>query len=137
MVTVLADTSAWLEFEHASGSPAHLRIKHLLRQESLAWTEPVLMELLAGTKHEKDVIGTRTLLGTSRLLSVLPSVDFEQASEIYRACRRAGVAPRGLTDCLIAAVAQRHEVPVLAHDADLARIADVIGLALDPGSLRP
>ena len=63
--------------------------------------------------------------------------DFDAAARIYRRCRAAGVTPRGLIDCLIAAVAWRHEAPLLAHDADLARIAAVIGAPLDPASSGP
>jgi len=55
---------------------------------------------------------------------------------IYRRCRRAGVTPRGLIDCMIAAVAWRRRATVLAHDADLHRLASVIGFELDSASLR-
>jgi predicted nucleic acid-binding protein len=37
---------------------------------------------------------------------------------------------------MIAAVAIRHGVAVLSHDADFARIADVVALELDDASLR-
>ena len=39
--------------------------------------------------------------------------------------------PRKLIDCLIAAVAKRHEAALLACDVDLDRVARVIGLELD------
>jgi predicted nucleic acid-binding protein len=41
-----------------------------------------------------------------------------------------------LIDCLIVSVALRHDVAVLAHDVDLARMADVTPLRLDDASLR-
>jgi predicted nucleic acid-binding protein len=55
---------------------------------------------------------------------------------IYRRCRKAGVTPCGLIDRMIAAVAWRREASVLAHDADLDRVATVIGIELDRASLR-
>jgi predicted nucleic acid-binding protein len=55
---------------------------------------------------------------------------------IYRRCRRAGVTPRGMVDCMIAAVAWRHRATLLAYDADLDRLARVIGIDLDRASLR-
>jgi predicted nucleic acid-binding protein len=58
-------------------------------------------------------------------------VDFDAAARIYRACRRVGVTPRGMVDCMIAAVAARHGASLLAHDADLARIAGVLGIEVD------
>ena len=39
--------------------------------------------------------------------------------------------PRKLIDCLIAAVAKRHEAALLACDVDLDRVARVIGIQLD------
>jgi predicted nucleic acid-binding protein len=42
-----------------------------------------------------------------------------------------------MIDCVIAAVALRRNAVLLAHDVDLARIAQVIGVDLDPASLRP
>ncbi len=44
---------------------------------------------------------------------------------------------RGLLDCLIAAVAWRHEAALLAYDVDLARMAAVGGAPLDPASIGP
>jgi len=41
-----------------------------------------------------------------------------------------------MVDCLIAAVAWRRGAVLLAHDADLDRIAGVVGVELDEASLR-
>ena len=61
---------------------------------------------------------------------------FDGAVRVYRSCRSRGVTPRGLIDCMIAAVALAADVPVLAHDRDLARIAEVMDLRLDEATLR-
>ena len=46
---ILADTSAWMEFDRATGSPVDRRLTTLVGQRrSLATTEPVMMEVLAG-----------------------------------------------------------------------------------------
>jgi len=44
------------------------------------------------------------------------------------------VTPRGLVDCLIASVAHRHGATLLAADADLPRVAGVVGIDLDDAS---
>ncbi len=62
--------------------------------------------------------------------------DFDAAMLIYRRCRRAGVMPRGLIDCMIAAVAWRRNATLLSHDADLGRVAKVVGIERDKASLR-
>jgi hypothetical protein len=63
-------------------------------------------------------------------------VDFEAAARIYRRCRREGVTPRGMIDCMIAAVAWRRNATLLAHDIDLDRVARVMGIAVDAASTR-
>ena len=50
-------------------------------------------------------------------------MDAEQAAALHRACRRAGETPRSPNDCLVAAVALRHGVPVLHRDHDFTVLA--------------
>ncbi|MHB8506558.1 MAG: type II toxin-antitoxin system VapC family toxin, partial [Acidimicrobiales bacterium] len=78
---------------------------------------PVRMEVLAGARDERHLTELRGLLARANLLPTEP-VDYEEASAIYRACRRRGETVRKLIDCLIAAVAIRHDVPVLHADSD-------------------
>ena len=63
-------------------------------------------------------------------LAVAAAIDYDAAARIYRRCRAHGVAPRGLLDCLIAAVADRNGAALLTADGDLRRVAAVIGLRL-------
>ena len=46
--------------------------------------------------------------------------------------RVAGVTPRSLTDCLVAQVALREDVPLLARDRDFEAIASVCGMRMHP-----
>jgi predicted nucleic acid-binding protein len=39
-----------------------------------------------------------------------------------------------MIDCMIAAVALRHGATLLAFDVDMNRLAEVIGISLDPGT---
>jgi predicted nucleic acid-binding protein len=132
---ILADTSAWIEFDRASGSPVDHRLVELIDSSTdLAVTEPVVMELTVGARTagwERDL---RRMLAAFRLLRVDPVSDFDGAAQIYRSCRRSGVTPRGLLDCLIAAVASRHGADLLCRDRDLVRIAGIVGIGLDPAS---
>jgi predicted nucleic acid-binding protein len=102
----------------------------------VAVTEPIVMEVAVKAKSDRRERELRGLMGRFTLLACDTTVDFDGAVRIYRRCRSVGVTPRGLLDCMIAAVAQRHRASVLAHDADFARVADVIGLEPDQASLR-
>lgn len=96
-----------------------------------------MAEVLAGARDDRREGDLRRLLTRFDLLRFEAAVDFDGAVRIYRACRRAGVAPRGLIDCMIAAVALRYGADLLAYDADLARIATVVPLSLDEATLKP
>jgi predicted nucleic acid-binding protein len=133
---ILADTSAWVEYDRATGSAVDQRLTELIRAEGpLAVTEPVLMEVMAGARDDQRERALRRLLLRFDLLRFDTAADFDAAARIYRRCRRAGVTPRGMVDCLIASVARRHEATLLAQDADISRIARVVGIELDQASL--
>jgi predicted nucleic acid-binding protein len=134
---ILADTSAWVEYDRATDSPVDRRLSELIESDGpVATTEPVVMEVLAGARDDRREADLRGLLLRFQLLSFDAVADFEGAVRIYRRCRAAGVTPRGMVDCMIAAVAWRRAATLLAHDADLDRVAGVIGIELDPASLR-
>jgi predicted nucleic acid-binding protein len=134
---ILADTSAWVEFDRATGSTAHRRLRELIAAEGpLAVTEPVTMEVLVGARDDRREADLRRLLLGFDLLRFDAAHDFDAAVRIYRRCRRAGITPRGMIDCMIAAVAWRTGATLLAWDADLDRVARVIGIELDDASLR-
>ncbi len=132
---ILADTSAWVEYDRATGSLPHRRLKELIETAGpVAVTEPVIVEVLAGARDDRREADLRRLLRGFHQLSFDPVADFDGAARIYRRCRAAGITPRGLLDCMIATVAWREQASLLTFDADLCRIADVIGIELDPAS---
>jgi predicted nucleic acid-binding protein len=132
---ILADTSAWVEFDRATGSAVDRRMTELIAADGpLAVTEPVLMEVLAGARDERRADDLRRLLLRCHLLAIDPAADFDAAARVYRRCRSVGVTPRGLLDCLIVAVAWRRGASVLAQDLDVDRICDVVGVPSDHGA---
>jgi predicted nucleic acid-binding protein len=135
---ILADTSAWVEYDRATGSAVDERLASLISGDGpLAVTEPVVMEVVAGARTDHREARLRRLLLRFDLLGFDPVADFDGAAHIYRRCRGAGVTPRGMVDCMIASVAWRHGATLLARDADLRRVAEIIGIDLDEASLAP
>ena len=134
---ILADTSAWVEYDRATGSAVDRRLCGLIETGGpVAVTEPVIMEVLAGARDDRREVDLRRLLLRFELLRFDVAADFDGAVRIYRRCRGIGVTPRGLLDCLIASVAWRYGATLLAHDADLDRLARAVGVDLDEASLR-
>lgn len=50
---ILADTSAWVEYDRATGSPVIRRLTDVIAEGGpLAVTEPVIMEVLSGARSD-------------------------------------------------------------------------------------
>lgn len=129
---ILVDTSAWVEFDRATGSRIDARLTELIAAtDEVAVTEPVIMEVLAGARDARRERDLRRLMERFALMRFDAAIDFDAATRIYRMCRRAGVTPRGMVDCMIAAVALRHGATLLATDTDLDRVANVMGIPMD------
>ncbi len=134
---ILADSSAWIEYDRATGSSVHRRLRGLIEIGGpVAVTEPVIMEVVAGARDERREADLRRLLLRFELLGFDAVSDFDGAVAIYRRCRAAGVTPRGMLDCMIAAVAWRTGARLLSHDVDMDRVAGVVEIELDEASLR-
>ena len=129
---ILADTSAWIEFDRATGSPANLALRSLIAEGggNLAVTEPVAMEVLAGAKDATSHLDLHRLLHSFQWIPVDVATDFTGAAKIYRACREAGITPRSLIDCMIANIALRSGAELLAADRDFAALKKVVALRL-------
>lgn len=129
---ILVDTSAWVEFDRATGSVIDRRLTGLIAEtDDVAVTEPIVMEVLAGARTDHREHDLRRLMQRFTLLRFDPVIDFDGATRVYRTCRSAGVTPRGMVDCMIAAVALRYGVTLLAADADLTRVGGVMGLSVE------
>jgi hypothetical protein len=134
---ILADTSAWVEYDRATGSRADQRIAELIADDGpLMFTEPVMMEVLAGARSDAREDDLRRMLLRFDLAPFDAVTDVDAATRIYRRCRHVGITPRGMVDCMIAAVAHRRDLTLLTWEADVVRVAEVIGIDVDEASLR-
>jgi predicted nucleic acid-binding protein len=125
---ILVDTSAWVEYLRGTGSAEAICVRDLLDDDApLACCDPIRMELLAGARDERHVRILRQLLARARTLPTT-AADYEVAAGYVRACRSRGITVRRTLDCLVAAVAVAHDIPVLHRDRDFAALATVVPL---------
>jgi predicted nucleic acid-binding protein len=118
-VVIVADSSAWIEYLRGTGSEVAARVRaHHDLSDGLAVTETVVMELYAGVRNAGEQRNVDTIVRGSTLLPIGGLPDHEHAAALYRTCRRHGETIRRMSDCLIAALAIRNDVPVLHNDAD-------------------
>ena len=125
---LVADTSAWVEYLRGTGSPVHLALRANMEVGAVTLLEPVKAELLVGARTNVELRGLRRLVDGLDIELIHPRDDFDRAVEIHLRCRSVGVTPRGLIDCLIAAITERCGLPLLHADSDLAAIAGILGL---------
>ena len=130
----LIDTSAWIEYLRRTGSPAHLEVRRLIRedQSAIVTTEPVIMELLAGAKDERVLGKLEELADGLRMVPVDAVLDYHDAAAVHRVVRRSGQTVRKLLDCLIASVAVRTGATLVHRDRDF----DVIAACLPDLTVR-
>jgi predicted nucleic acid-binding protein len=121
----LIDTSVWVEYLRNTNSPACNEVDRLWHDDpsTVATTEPVVMELLAGTNSDLLFERVEKLMNGLPMLSVDPAVDYRDAAVAYRAVRRGGKTVRKTIDCLIAAVAARTGATLVHRDRDFDLLA--------------
>jgi predicted nucleic acid-binding protein len=128
---ILVDSSAWIEFQRATGSAVDERLtKAIETDEPLATLGLVVLEVLAGARDEQQARDLRRLLDRCSFVPLEEPPDWELAAALYRTCRRAGTTVRRLPDCLIAVVAMRVDADLLHRDADFDAIAQHAPLAV-------
>ena len=126
---ILIDTSVWVDLLRGNGRGPELA-GMLRSQVPLAATEPILMELLAGTRNENEYASVRRLGTSVGWIPVDPATDFDSSAQIYGHCRRNGITPRGLIDTLIVAIALRAECSLMTSDRDFTAMGTLVPLEL-------
>lgn len=124
-MTVLIDTSAWIEYFRSTGSAAATEVRRLLTDEStsVVTCEPIAMEILSGAVDDTSHARLERLVNGLPSLKVDDTIDFRSAAAIYRAARRGGQTIRSINDCLIASLAIRHKAVLVHRDAEFDVIA--------------
>ena len=129
----LVDTSVWVDYLRASDTRARRTLRRMLASDDLpAVTEPIVLELLAGAPDDRALDQLDTMTSALPMLAVQPLHDYRDAALIYRAVRHRGFPVRRLSDCLIAAVAMRHDAVLVHKDAEFDAIARAVPLRTTP-----
>ncbi len=124
----LVDTSVWIDYLRGSRGPATGFIRERLGGDELSTSEPILMELLAGTRPGSQMADVERMLMSQMWCRIDVGLDYRGAVDVFQSTRATGHQPRSLQDCLIAAVALRHGQAVAHRDADFEYIGAATGL---------
>ena len=117
---ILVDTSVWIEFLI---DPARIPDGEA-SVDDFATCAPVVQEILQGFSDRSSYqIFEDKLLAFPCLSAPVPLDLYVKAAAIYRDGRRKGYTIRSAMDCLVAAIAIEHNVPVWHRDRDFGTIA--------------
>jgi predicted nucleic acid-binding protein len=109
---VLVDTSAWIHFFRGT-EPQRSHVDELVAREAALRCGPVELELRRGLRRTEAA----RVLGLWRGLRSLgvDDLDFASAGDLLRQLRHQGISMPSM-DALIATMAIRHDVALLADD---------------------
>ena len=124
---ILLDTSAWIRFL-SKNDPFKLSP---LQLERVCICPPVYQEVLQGIRDDRAWNTFQSRLRACFFLDQeIPLERFEAAAQLYRLGRKQGITIRSAQDCLIAAIAIHHQVPILHFDRDYDQIAKISHLQI-------
>ncbi len=117
---ILVDTSVWIDFLTRRAQPPAVEAKIT----DLVTCPPVVQEILQGFTDQTSYTSFEDrLLEFPCLSEPVPLELYMKAAAIYREGRRKGYTIRSAVDCLVAAIAIEHGVPVWHRDRDFTAIA--------------
>ena len=127
---VLVDTSVLIDYLRGTKNAAGDRFQHILDANLAFGISPLTyLEVLQGTRTEKDHATVKSYLETHRFYSLLDEKgSYAAAARIYFDCRKKGIAVNSTVDCLIAQTALEHDLALLHNDADFDRMRTVVPL---------
>ena len=115
---ILVDTSVWVDFFKGKDKVHVAALERFLTEgEDICICGVILTEVLQGFRDDADYRKTLALFDSFILLP-MNRHTFLKAAEIYRLLRHRGIIIRRPVDCMIAAVAIQHDIPLLHNDRD-------------------
>jgi len=127
---IIVDTSVWIDFFYGKdSSEVHTLERILAVGEDICICGVILTEVLQGIREDGDYRETLSRF-ESFLFLPMNQHTFVKAAELYRILRHKGITIRNTVDCMIAAVAIEHDIPLLHKDRDFNPIAKYCGLKI-------
>lgn len=115
---ILVDTGVWIDyFKGRKYEEVQYLATAIEHDEDICLSGIIYTEILQGIASEKEYQLVKSHLDSLVFLSV-PKESYELAANIYRRARQNGYTIRNTVDCLIAACAIFHQVPLLQNDKD-------------------
>jgi predicted nucleic acid-binding protein len=125
---IVVDSSVWIDFFNGVNTPEVERLDRLLGLTPLVVGDLILVEVVQGFRHERDVATARLLFRSLALLPMLGAHNAWKAAENYRTLRSKGITVRKTIDGIIATACIEAHLPLLFSDRDFLPYVQHLGL---------
>jgi predicted nucleic acid-binding protein len=124
-VSVLVDTSAWVDYLNGFASPAADALTDLLQgDEDICTCGIVVSEVFQGLRRDRERGAIQRSFQDLLFLEPSGVGLYLRAAELYRSLRKQGVTVRSTVDCIVAALAEEADCALLARNSDMDAILD-------------
>lgn len=125
---MLVDTTVWVDFFRGKETRQVATLeKAILQRDNIFYCGLVLTEILQGISNAKQSQLLKSHFNSLLYLDMHRDV-YLHAADIYVILRQKGITVRKTIDCLIAALAISHKIPLLHNDRDFHPIKKHCGL---------
>ncbi len=104
------------------------RLDALLGVTPVAIGDLMLVEVLQGFRHDRDLATVRQLFRSLPVIEMLGRSNATKAAESFRTLRQQGVTVRRTVDAIIATACIQANLPLLFSDRDLTPFVTHLGL---------
>jgi len=125
---IVVDSSVWIDYFNGVATPEVERLDALLGFTPVAIGDLILVEVLQGFRHDRDVATARELFGSMPLLAMLGSQNACKAAANDRTLRSRGITVRKTIDAIIATACIEANLPLLFSDRDFMPYVEHLGL---------
>ncbi len=129
-MTILIDSSVWIDFFRGTPAPAALYLRDTLGRQPYVVGDLMLAEVLQGFRHQSDFDRARDALLRLPVVALVNRDLALLSAANYRRLRSRGVTIRSTIDCLIATYCITNEVVLLHSDRDFSAFERHLGLTI-------
>ena len=125
---IVVDSSVWIDFFNGVSTPEVERLDALLGVAPVAIGDLILVEVLQGFRHGRDLSTAQQLFHSMPLLAMLGPENAFQAASNYRSLRSRGITVRKTINGIIATACIQANLPLLFSDRDFLPYVEHLGL---------
>lgn len=129
-MTILVDSSVWIDFFNGTPTPEAQFFRQELRRTPFIVGDVILTEVLQGFRQSDQFEIARAAMLKFRIVGLVGRTIALQSAQNYRLLRAQGITIRSTIDCIIATYCIANECALLHSDRDYTHFEELLGLRI-------